>query len=302
MSFVDDLKDFGKDVVSGTATTLGGSLGGAAANAVLGYGEPDYADEAQTGANIDMRTFKRQHKFKYKFGRRKGLNAFELLGDGSGMGGAPSTAATGVLGNQAGAAALQREQLNQQIGLELAKTKMQTDAQRDVAEIGAGASRYGTDVKAQIDQQKVDLASREFQEIALKESAKNLRLKEEQIQKAIHEVVTSEPKFVLRKILLNMGTENSIQTLVLNRRKVDITDPKSVQNLSQDEYNALYTALLGAQSHVQKEVHGVKDLMDHLMSYIKSDYDRRGRSGSSGGPKGPTSSEPFQYGPNMNYR
>lgn len=268
-----DWEDVGGDIIKSTANVFTGGIAGSAVDAVLGNDPAGEAEDAvEHGASVDMRQFKQQHKFKYKFGRRKGLTPVELLGEGGGMSGGPGTAATSVLGNQAGAAEMQNRQLQMQLGTELAKTKMQTDTQRDIADKQVGAQTRGQDLtfeaqmfKNRLDEGKLYLDNKTFEEVTVPAAAAQLQIANEELQKVINEVANTQPEWVRHKTLLQLGVDNTIQNAILARHKVDITDRRQIAELGEPQYKALMAELLAAKATTTTELRGIKVWLQELI-------------------------------------
>ena len=254
--------NLGNGIMGGFAQSFGTALGGS----LLGEDGFNKSDLAYSH-HKDIETYKRIRNSNFRFQTKKGLNAYEALMGPQGGGETGPTASGQVLGN-AQTAEMQQDRADAraafQAGLDrqmqLQQTKMQTDAQIQAAQIGADAQLGVGMLNRASNIDRMNLDRDVYNNVTLPQAAENLNLTKEQVKKAINEVVTSSPKFVKQKILLQMGVENSIQTLVLNRHKLDITDRASVEALSDNEYDQLYTALLSAQSSVPKTFHGWKDL------------------------------------------
>jgi hypothetical protein len=281
MSFIDGVKDFGKQVLGSAADAVGGAAGASVVDAVLGNDPIGEAENAvQHGAGVDVDTFKRIHKFKYKFGRRKGMTPTELLGNGGGMSGTAGGAATSTLGNQAAASEMQQNQLRMTLGTELAKTRMQTDAQRDIAEMQAGVTRRGQDITQSIEDKKLLFKVREFEEVTLPQAAETLKLTEQQTLKQINDVATSTPEFLRAMKLLTMSAENLLATFLINGQPYDITDPKALAKMSHEERSALLTTMVGVTSHTYREATGIQEKgKDTFRRYLDMLEDRNKRSG-----------------------
>lgn len=271
-SFTDGLKDFGKSVASSAADVLGGSAAGAVVDNILGNGGPDYTDAVASGSNMNFKKFKRAHRYKWRFGTKKGLTDVEILGNGAGMSGQPSGTEATILGNQAGAAALQERQQRLQYGqmalerqTELEKSEIAADAQRDVAKIHRDGVAETNATKELIANNQLALDKTKLTQVVIPQLMSDLRLQEQQIKEAMNKVITSSPKYQLKTIILKMGVENSIQTLVLGKHRLDLSDPKSLASLTDEEYSAALSALLAVSSPLPKTAMSVQGLVDFLL-------------------------------------
>ena len=158
--------------------------------------------------------------------------------------------------------------------------EIQAEAQTSAAETAADASRENTKdtvttnlaiarLNNLIKSRQLDLSEREFNEVTLPAAAANIGLTEQQTKKVIQEVMTSAPDFVRGNILLTMGFDNTLQNMVLKRFDVDPTSTKSMQKLSDDEYEKILTIMLGYSSRIRRELSGtnisIKDAINWLI-------------------------------------
>ena len=348
MGFLSDVFDgFKENLGSGLATGLGGGVAGGIVSSIFGGGNTrNYTREnriagenalqqIKLGNALDLDNQKNMFDYRIRYGLSHGMTPYEMLmGPAAGAGGGTSSSGA-TLGNQASEQSKVSRQLSMQQregnlnrATDLAKTAMQAQAQVKSAELSAGAtksaagtaadaSRYSADIQKKIADQKLQLSTREFEEVVKPAAALNLDISEQELLKAVNEVANTDHKWVRRKTLMQLGVDNGIQQLILNRTPYDITDPKSVDKMSPTEYSQLLTALLGAQSHMNKEIKG---LLSHASDtfkaifgpiadwYVDSQSEVLGRGEASPPPKpkksrpGNYASEPIQGGPNMRYR
>ena len=101
----------------------------------------------------------------------------------------------------------------------------------------------------------------------------NIGLTREQIKIAVNEIATSAPEFIRGNILLQMGFDNTMQNMILKREGVDPTSTKSMQRLSQKEFERVMTMMLGYSSAIGRETRGVastaKDLVNYVFDLVK---------------------------------
>lgn len=218
--------------------------------------------------------------------QERGLTPQEYYG--SSAAGAPSVSGGAqVLGNNETVMAKQRLETAAMLGnaeqerrnrKEVAE--IQADAQVQSAEIGSEATQEAAKTGAVanvaiarlrnlIEARKVDLSEREFNEVTLPAAAANLKMKEQEVKKAVHEVATSAPSFVRGNILLTMGFDNTMQNMVLKRFAIDPTSVKSMQALSKKQFEHIMTVMLGYSSSVGRETRGIGKTASDLVSWIR---------------------------------
>lgn len=271
MGFFDGLVDFGKDILGAGASALGGSLGGAAGNIILGDPEPDYSQEEileqiTLGNKLDIRNQKEMFDYRINQGVAAGMTPFEMyMGPAAGAGGG-TTGSGQTLGNAATAknqAQIQAEmQQRSQIAnntAALAQTKMQTDAQRDVAKIQAGATEYGADLQYNAQMVKNAIERDKLETVVIPMAAANIGKTEKETERIINEIATSEPKFVLRLKELTMGVDNQLAEMLKLHYGISLNDPSTFRNKSESERKEIISYAMAIQSGVAKNIEGVKD-------------------------------------------
>lgn len=267
---VDVIDDVVKPVVTTAANVVTGGAAGAVVNSLWGE-EPE---SPVLGSERDMSLFKRQHKFKYRFGRRKGLTPVELLGNGGGMSGQPGTANTSVLGNQQTQLIAQQQGFKQQAGLELAKTKMQTDAQRDIAEMQTGATTRGQDIQKQIADRIADMNNQRLQ-ADLKQAAKQLDISHQELLYKTNKVATSSKEFQLLLKQLSMGPANLLVELTMRHHGISLSDNK-FQNMSAQQRKRIIDEIVALSANSYVELSGVGEMGSKIYDAIKAVFEAIG--------------------------
>ena len=260
-------------------------LGGGAA--ILGSGGS--RGDVAAGLRMEMNTSMQKEAGLWARAQQRGLTPQEYYGSSAAGANNVSGSAASTLGNAATekrklastmlTEAYQRGQ-DRKNALDIAK--VQADATKTAASTAAGAqtesatiTQTGQVAIAQLrnilEDRKVKVTERQFEEITLPAAAANLALTTAQVEKAVNEIATSAPDFVKEKILLQMGFENTIQNMVLKRHGLDPTSELSMKSISDDKYAQILTEMLGASSAVGRELRGLAttahEIVQRLMNF-----------------------------------
>ena len=265
-------------------TVLGSGIGGSKGVGMFKRQAQHQKDMLQLGNTLDMQNQRSMFDYRIQRGMDEGLTPFEMfLGPAGGAGGGTSGSGA-VLGNTAmHQEMMKRDQqnnvINKQLAVDLLKTKMQTDAQKDVAGITAGASRYQTDVMSAIQAGTLKLNKDRYDNIDLPQAASKLNLTRAQTEKALNEMVTSSAEFQEHMKRLSMGVDNMVVEYVQNMYGFKVTDKQSIQALGKQKQKEILSLLIGLGSTLQKEVSGVQSLGSGAMEYLRNAPQLLGRPG-----------------------
>jgi hypothetical protein len=261
-----------------------------------------YAREnAVLGRDLDIQGQQEMFDFRLNRAREAGLTNVEAFGSpAAGAGGGTSNIGA-TLGNSAAALGAQRakaaadnalsmRQLSMQTATGLAQTKMQTDAQRDVAAIQAGAttgaaatsadaSRYQADINKAIAEGRLDLDTKAYRANVRLINSK-IKVNAQNIEKAIHDTATADPKFVTAMKQLSMGPANLLVELTMRHHGIALNDgsfkalPKETRSKILAEILALssttYVEGQGASALGDKVGEGAENLIDQIWRIIKN--------------------------------
>lgn len=242
--------------IEGVAGGIGGSILGSHA--------------ARQGASMDYRYGLKKEAALWDRAQERGLTPQEYYGSPAPGGAANFSSGGGqIIGNQAGQMAQQALQLGQQQReneknrqTQLAQTQIQSDTAKYVADTQAGTQKRGQDINREVADRAYNLDERKFQEVTLRESASNLNVKEQQIAKAVNEVITSSPKWLMMMKNLTMGSENMwVQSYIEHTGINPITDPESFKKLPKSEREKFLLGFLAFGSSTTKEVSGISALL-----------------------------------------
>jgi hypothetical protein len=233
-------------------------------------------ENIRLGNSLDMQNQKEMFDYRIDAGLEAGMTPYEMfMGPAAGAGGG-TTGSGAVLGNSAqqlGKQMMQNKQQQQmvktQIVADLAKTKMQTDSQKEVAEIQAGASRYGTDVKAATDAARLALDKETYVNTIAPKAAAELGLTVQQTLKAVNEVATSEPKFLKMMKVATMSSENILATLTALGLPFDVLNPEDARKLTPKQREEVTRQILGILSHTRKEAEGLKAIFQDAVERLR---------------------------------
>ena len=275
-----------KGIGSALGSSIGGGIGGAIVGNIFGQSDgsrrrenrrnqADILEQITLGNQQDIENQKAMFDHRLNAGFSRGLTPQEMFGSPAAGSGGGTTGSGATLGNQASAQSIASKQLRQQqemqyqtLGVQAAtqlmQTEMQTDAQRDVAKIGAGATVESAEISAAvqqarnlIEQGRLDLDTRNYEEVTLKAAAENLKLTKQQTLKATNEVATSNPKFIRAMKILTMSAENLIATVMVNGQPVDVTDPQQLSKMTVAQKSKLLNGLIAMSSHSFRESSGI---------------------------------------------
>lgn len=262
---------------------VGGAVGGVLGNAVGGlFGssdKPDMEEQVRLGHKYDLQSQKKFYRWKHQYGTKHGMTDYEMfMGPAAGSTGG-STGAGQVLGNSANQQYMQEKQLERSAAIEgaqremdrqteLEKARIQADASRDVAGINQETTLTVEQWRNAIANRQVSLSEKEYEEITKPLAAKNMAIKEMELELITNQVATSTPEWERWRLMQQMGVDNMLVSAISNRLGINVTDQKQMQGLSEEKFEKLITLALSAQSYTRKEVEGILGL---LRGYIEPD-------------------------------
>lgn len=273
-------------------------------------------DDAREAQALENEGYAWRDQYDWQRAKERGLTLPEFYGSPASGGSSPAGQGA-VLGNSAQQA--QSDKTRQygeavQRGLDratqLKQTEMQTDAQKEVAKIQSGAtlgaakiSAEVQEVRNQIEQGKLDLSKDNYRYILLPAAAAQLKISAAELDLKLNEIANTRHEWVREKTLLQMGVDNTIQTLILKRTGKDITKASDVRSMSQQEFKSTLSSLLAAKSAIQVNAEGVLQTIDNMVGAAKSKAAQfvEGMKFPSN-KKGPRQAGPFYTHPNMNER
>ncbi len=256
----------------------------------------------------------------------RGLTPQEYYG--SGASGAPSVSGGAtVLGNNQTALDSQRIQASTQMrnaaaerANKLLQTKIQSDTQIKSAQISAGATTRGQDITQTTQTRGQDLqnaiatknyalAKKRLDTIETPKLLQELKISAQQFKKLTNEIATSKPKFMLYMKKLSMGVDNMMVEFLQHAYGVDITDPKSVQAMTQQQRAAFLQHAAAINSSVFKQAAGLglttrgisEPWKDRLLNVFSGNQsDRNIKTITLGSPgQGGFASQPNQHRDNL---
>lgn len=235
------------------------------------YRSQRFAQEnLKLGNRLDMANQKEMFDYRINQGVEAGMTPYEMyMGPAAGGGGGTSGSGQ-MLGNQASQSSMQAAQMSQQAALqkqqlgmttatELAKTKMQTDAQKDVAKIQTGATERGQDIQKEIADNILNMDKQRFNQIQLPETAANLKIKKQELLKTTNQVATSDPAFQTAMKQLSMGPANLLVELTMRHHGIALND-KSFMALPSKQREAILQEILALSSSTYTEGKGAAAL------------------------------------------
>lgn len=277
---------FGGPIGGAFGSAIGGALGAPSQGSIDRANRQDWENSwkytrkgVTLGNDLDLRNQKEMFDYRINQGLSAGMTPYEMYMGPAGGAGGGTTGSGQVLGNQAGAQQLESQRLNQADEIarrentadrvtDLAKTAMQTEAQKDVAEISAGAtlgaagisaeaSRYQADLVNKIQQGQLDLSTRSFEEDTLPRLAAMLELNEYEVKLKIEQIATNTPKFKRAQLLLQMGVDNTTNTLLQKRFGINPANDEEIQALSEEQFRNVLAVFTAAGSTIHREGQGL---------------------------------------------
>ena len=320
---------------------IGGAVGGALGNKLFGQSSGSRRRDARrnqaailqqmkVGNQLDLDNQKAMFNYRMQQGADMGLTPVELFGSPASGSGGGTSGSGATLGNSMNQQQMQASQLDQQfqqqmqtLGVQAAtsleQTKMQTDAQRDVAKIQSGDTRRGQDINQEIAQQTLALKREELQN-TVRQTTALIGKTAAETRKVINEVATSDAKFVTAMKQLSMGPANLLVELTLRHHGIALSD-ESFTKLPETKRQEILDQLLALSSTAYVEGQGGKALgggaVEGAKSIVQSIWTILQTAGKNASQiveqftpanlppalgKGGRMSEPPAYGPNMNYR
>ena len=230
------------------------------------------------GNQLDIDSQKEMFDFRMGRMRQAGLTNVEMFGSPAAGAGGGTSGSGAVLGNAASQRATSQIAANSQMqaqmsqamlgaGTALEQTKMQTDAQKEVAKIQAGATTGAATISAESNQKianivndmaqkNLDLKTREFEEYMLEKLEVEQGVAKAQIKKLLNEAeFTPELKREITK--MTMGVSNSVNLMLQKRFGIDVTSEEQMQKLSPQQMKNVLSVFMAADSNLYSEIAGL---------------------------------------------
>lgn len=166
------------------------------------------------GQHLGNRLGLSAYQDQYAFLQSQGLTPQEIAG-GGGFTGQPTSGA--VLGNNVAQQALQASQQ--------AYDAEQRDLDRQVMERGQDASIINTERSAAATEASAAMAAGTA---ANRLAFDRMSYEETTLPKAINDIITSSPEFVMKRLLLTMGEDNLMTSMRAIDSGIDLNDPSTI--------------------------------------------------------------------------
>ena len=211
------------------------------------------------GHERDNQAFLGREAALWSRAKARGLTPQEYYGSPVAGQGGPSGGAQ-VLGNVASQAYVTSRRATSEA--------MQAEADRQVQRRGQDTQLEIAKIQAGQQQRSLDQVVREYENVTLPKAAKELKVREADLKVRLNEIATSAPAFVKQKILLQMGVENTQQTIILRKYGLDDLDQSSIDKLTSDEIESLLGELFAAGSYLNKEIEGAKGQVEKSIDWL----------------------------------
>ena len=266
---------------TGASEVASNWLGSDPSSSPGGVSWQDQKKAMRWGNQFDAQQYRKLSNWDWQKAQERGLTPQEYYGSSASSGNA-GTASTSTLGNA------QNQQQMQERGLKQESRERQLDRDTEIkkaaisafgsikssflgkeaalgsAETSAKASIQVQRMRDRIDQQKIDLSKRELEEITIPAAAAALNKTNKEIKYLVNQIETSTPKWERWRIMTQLGVDNAIQNYILSKAGVNPADPKSVQSLSEEKYQALLTSLLSAKATLSGNIAAIKEIGSEL--------------------------------------
>ena len=264
---------------------LGEILSGGAALYTALEGSGSRRRDVRLGHEYDLDFSLRKEDELWKRAKARGLTPQEYYGSSAagGAGGGVSGGAQ-VLGNSKTHVQTAKMQALTQLGNAAAErqtrldvARVQADAQKysaDKAYQGVGDQIVGNvaiqELRNLIEQQKFNLNERTFKEVTLPAAQEKLRKTKQEVNKLLNEVATSTPKWQRWKVLTQLGFDNTIQNMLINKHGIDPTSKESMQGISDQKFKAILAAMIANSSYSFKEFSGIGTSLKTFFEWLQS--------------------------------
>lgn len=274
---VNPMSTFGSSLLAGLGTSLGSNaLGGLFGPQGAQGPKPnkDAFDLLQLGNASDLKTQNAAFEYRLDKGLEMGLTPYEMfVGGGAAGAGAGTSNSAATLGNMSASAHSVATQQRAQAKLQqrentanritqLMQTQMQTDAQKAVARTQVEGQKEVAGIHTKSDQliagNRLDLDRDRYENIAVPQAQEALKWTEQKTLHEINKVATSDPKFIKALKVMTMSSENLLATAIVNGQEYDISDPKSMLKMPDQERRELITGLIAVNSHLFREATGIQ--------------------------------------------
>ena len=215
-------------------------------NTVLGY--QYQGSQARKGMRYD----RRQENRMYQTARQRGLTPQEYYGSPA-AGGIESTG-TQIMGNSHGKMMDSLAKSENAVALQM--TKMQTDAQKYSADKAAEAQGYSADKSFEGVMEKLKWDKHVFRHVTLPQATKAMKKTQQEINKLVNEVATSEPAWQKMMKYMTMGPENVLSYVMTEM--AGLQDLDKLKGLSTAEKAELLQAMMAMGSVSAKEFAGTQ--------------------------------------------
>ena len=257
------------------ASLAGGLLGNRSNERIANQGYQNSLDAVRLGNNMDLRNQRLMYDHRLTRMKEYGLTPVEMFGSpasGPGGGTSGSGATLGNAASQQASAQMQNDQSMKNAllgaGIELQKTKMQTDAQKDVAETQANTATRGQDIDLHIAKQTLNLRRSELAN-KVRETEALIGKTEQETNRIKHEVLTSDPKFIMLMKQWQMGPANMLVQLAMDHHGISFQD-ENFKKMSYEERERIIDDILAMSSLVGREAAGGREAGSALVEGAKS--------------------------------
>ena len=254
----------GNLIGGGLGVFLGGPAGlsiGSSLGSTFDRGED--RQSAKKGLEYENRYYLRRENELWQRGVDRGLTPQEYYGSPAPGAGGPSGSTGATLGRNRDV----DKQNMQQAAIALQQTKMQTDAQRDVARIQTDAVKRGQDFNYDIASQTLNL-DRARLEIERNKAAASIGKTNKEVDLLVNQVATSKPKFVLLMKQLSMGPLNLLTELTMRHHGISLSDD-SFQRMQPDQRQEILNEIIALSSKLRIEQSGFSKLGESVVEGSK---------------------------------
>ena len=254
----------GNLVGSGLGVFLGGPAGLSIGSAIgSNFDRGEDRQSTKKGLEYENRYFLRRENELWQRGVQRGLTPQEYYNSPAPGQGGPSGSVGATLGRNRDV----DQQNMQQAAIALQQTKMQTDAQRDVARIQTDAVTRGQDLNYDIASQTLNL-DRARLEIERNKAAATIGKTNKEVDMLVNQIATSKPKFVLLMKQLSMGPLNLLTELTMRHHGIALSND-SFQKMQPEEREKILDEIIALSSKFRIEQSGLSALGEGVVEGSK---------------------------------
>ena len=235
-------------------------------------------EQMTLGNKQDLQNQQNMFDYRMNAARAAGLTAVEAFGSPASGAGGGTTGSGATLGNAASQQAIVDKQNAQQRNTALQSkiidattalqtTKMQTEAQKEVAGMQTGATTRGQDINQKIAENTLNL-ERDKLEVERNKAASLIDMQKQQTEKLVTEIALNDKKWLLAMKQLSMGPQNLLTELTMRHHGINLSDD-SFASLPKEKRTEILNEIIALSSKFRIEQSGLAALGEKTVEGAK---------------------------------